>query len=397
MSDAVLTLNAGSSSLKFALFRAHGDAILRGQVEGIGVAPHLIVREAQGGPLAEHRWPAGEGLDHESFLDEVFALVDRQLGLDCLCAIGHRVVHGGSRFSAPVRVDDAVLAALDSLSPMAPLHQPHNLAAVRAAIAARPDTPQVACFDTAFHHGHSSLVTRYALPRSLHHQGVRRYGFHGLSYAYVSERLRTLDPALARGRVIIAHLGNGASLCAVRDGASVDTTMGFSTLDGLIMGTRCGALDPGVVLYLEQQMGMSAAQVQSLLYERSGLLGVSGVSGDMRILLASPEPEAKEAIDLFTFRIVREAGALMATMEGLDGFVFTGGIGENAPAIRAAVAERLGWAGLVLDRQANGAKANRAGAGLISGADSRVRAWVVATDEESMIARHAADAVSGQG
>jgi acetate kinase len=291
-----------------------------------------------------------------------------------------------------VLIDAATLDVLDGLCPLAPLHQPHNLAVIRVAQAVRPDLPQVACFDTAFHQGHAEVVTRFALPRVWHDRGVRRYGFHGLSYEFVAGRLAVLDPDLAGGRVIIAHLGAGASLCALRAGQSVDTTMGFTALDGLMMATRCGALDPGVILYLQQQAGMTPGEVQALLYEQSGLLGVSGVSSDMRALLASAEPAARDAVDLFIFRIVREIGALSASMGGLDGLVFTAGIGENAAAVRAGVAERLAWMGLRLDGEAN-AK----GAGLISRADSRLKAWVVPTNEEAMIARHTLDLVAEIG
>ena len=392
MTGAVLTLNAGSSSLKFALFRLGGDEpalAFQGQVEGIGASPHMVAKDEGGVVLAEHRWADGAALGHEAFLTTLFAFVDKHLGADQLSAIGHRIVHGGASFSAPVLIDDAVLAQLDALCPLAPLHQPHNLAAVRAASKVRPGLPQAACFDTAFHHGHADVVTRFALPRTWHDQGVRRYGFHGLSYEFISSRLRELDPALAAGRVIVAHLGNGASLCALHGGVSIDTTMSFTALDGLMMGTRCGALDPGVILYLQQQMGMTPEAVQTLLYEQSGLLGVSGLSADMRVLLASADPAAREAVDLFTFRIAREAGALMASMGGVDGVVFTAGIGENAPPVRAAVAERLAWAGLVLDPEANGR-----GPGLISAPRSRLKAWVVPTSEEAMIARHTADLIA---
>lgn len=391
MTDAVLTLNAGSSSLKFALFEM-GEVlqpVCQGQVEAIGSAPHLIAKDPSGGVLTEHSWPDGAGLTHETFLAALFNFVDDHLGADRLTAIGHRVVHGGHTFSQPLLIDPDVLTALEKLCPLAPLHQPHNLAAIRAAQAVRPGLPQVACFDTAFHHGHAEVVTRFALPRAWHDQGVRRYGFHGLSYEFVSGELRQRDPALAAGRVIIAHLGAGASLCALQDGRSIDTTMGFTALDGLMMGTRCGTLDPGVVLYLEQQAGMASDAVQTLLYEQSGLLGVSGLSGDMRVLLASAEPAAKEAIDLFTFRIAREIGALMASMGGLDGIVFTAGVGENAPAIRAAVAARLAWTGLVLDLDANAR-----GSGSIGAPGSALKAWVIPTNEEAMIARHTAELVA---
>lgn len=386
MTDAVLTLNAGSSSLKFALFERGAAALTpagHGQVEGIGGAPHLVAKAADGTVAEEHRWPQDDRLDHEAFLHRILDWATSHLGGDRLVAVGHRIVHGGSLFVRPVVIDAAVMAALEQLCPLAPLHQPHNLSAVRAAQAARPGLPQVACFDTAFHSGHADVVTRFALPRAWHDQGVRRYGFHGLSYEYVSARLSQLDPALAAGKVILAHLGAGASLCAVSGGQSVDTTMGFTALDGLMMGTRCGAIDPGVLLYLQQQAGLSIDAVQGLLYGQSGLLGVSGQSSDMRVLLANGAPEAREAVDLFVFRIIREAGALAASMGGLDGIVFTAGIGENAPAIRAAVAQGLAWLGLGLDPAANAR-----GEGLISTAASRLKAWVIPTNEEAMIAHH---------
>lgn len=386
MTDAILTLNAGSSSLKFALFERQGgnvDLIVRGQIEGIGVEPHLIARSAGGELLAEERWTSEAQVQHEALLRPLFAWLDAHLGERRLAAVGHRVVHGGQQFSRPVLIDQDMLTALEALSPLAPLHQPHNLAAVRAAQAIRDDLPQVACFDTAFHQGRAEEVTRFALPRRWHEEGVRRYGFHGLSYEFVAGRLAQLDPGLTAGKMVIAHLGNGASLCALDAGRSVDTTMGFTALDGLMMGTRCGALDPGVVLYLQQQAGLTLEAVQALLYEESGLLGVSGLSSDMRALLASADPRAREAIDLFTFHIARHTGALMATLGGLDGIVFTAGIGENCAQVRASIAERLAWTGLKLDLDAN-----RASVGRISAATSQVTAWVVPTDEETMIARH---------
>ncbi len=394
MTDAILTLNAGSSSLKFALFEVNGSTLqptVRGKIEEIGTAPHMIAKDAGGAILTERRWPDGGGLDHEDFLTPLFAWIDEHLDGARLAAAGHRIVHGGPAFRAPAAIDDAVLAKLDALCPLAPLHQPHNLAAVRAARTARPGLAQVACFDTAFHHDHAEVVTRFALPRAWHEEGVRRYGFHGLSYEYVAGRLAALDPPLAAGKVVVAHLGNGASLCALDGGRSVDTTMGLTALDGLMMGSRCGALDPGVILYLLQQKGLTPEAVQALLYEQSGLLGVSGLSSDMRTLLASPDPAAKQAIELFTFRIAREIGALTATLGGLDGLVFTAGIGENAAEVRSAVAGRMAWMGLTLDEAAN-----RAGEGCISARDSRLKAWVVPTDEEAMIARHTREAVEAR-
>jgi len=393
VTDAILTLNAGSSSLKFAVFAVEEDGVtprLRGKIENIGAAPHMVAVDAKGAPLIERRWNVDEALAHEAFLAPLLEWIDDHLGGDRLVAIGHRVVHGGTAFNTPVLVTDAVLTALDALSPMAPLHQPHNLAAIRAAQTARPGLAQCACFDTAFHSGHADVVTRFALPRRWHDEGVRRYGFHGLSYEYVMGRLMTLDPTLAAGKVLVAHLGAGASLCAVSAGRSIDTTMGFTALDGLVMGTRCGALDPGVVLYLQQQAGLTPSAIEDLLYAQSGLLGVSGFSSDMRSLLASDDPNARQAIELFVFRVAREAGALMASLEGLDGLIFTGGIGENAAEIRHAVAERLAWTGLVIDRDANDQ-----GAGRISDSRSKVAVWVIPTDEEIMIARHVLEVTAG--
>ncbi|WP_091740802.1 acetate/propionate family kinase [Phenylobacterium immobile] len=393
MTQAILTLNAGSSSVKFALYRmSECDLSLtcHGKIEGIGTAPHLIARDAADHVLADRRWVDGAALTHEELLGPLLTFVDVHLGEDRLAAIGHRVVHGGLRYAAPVLIDAAVFTALEELSPLAPLHQPHNLKAVRAVGALRPGAIQIACFDTAFHHDHEAVVTRFAIPRIWHERGVRRYGFHGLSYEFIAERLRSLDPALAGGRCIVAHLGSGASLCALRDGRSIDTTMGFTALDGLMMGTRCGAIDPGVLLYLQRAGMMTPDAVETLLYEQSGLLGVSGISSDMRDLLASPDPRAREAIDLFAFRVAREVGAMLASLGGLDGFIFTAGIGENAPLVRAAIAARLGWTGLELD-----AAANLAGAGRISTDASRITAWVMATDEEAMIAHHTATFVTG--
>jgi len=392
MTPAILSLNAGSSSLKFAL---HGvgaggalDTIASGMIEGIGRAPHLVIHGPDGETLAERQWEGGESLSHEALLDSLLEWIEGHAGADTLIGIGHRVVHGGTDFAAPVLIDEAVLGKLDKLSPLAPLHQPHNLAAIRAAISMRPRLPHVACFDTAFHRTLPAVATRFAIPRALEREGVRRYGFHGLSYDYVSRRLTEIDPELANGRVIAAHLGNGASLCALVKGRSVDTTMGFTALDGLMMGTRCGAIDPGVLLYLQQEKGLSPDEVQHLLYEASGLLGVSGLSGDMRDLLGREEIGAREAVELFVYRIMREAGALASVMGGLDGLVFTAGIGENATEIRTLVCRRLAWLGIQLDEQAN-----RDGAAIVSTADSPVRVRVVPTDEERMIALHALEII----
>ncbi|HJV40203.1 acetate/propionate family kinase [Caulobacter sp.] len=384
MSRAIVSLNAGSSSIKFALFVLAGDGpsrVASGKLEGIGTAPHLAARDLNGDVLVDRTWDGGADLDHEALLQDLFAWAGAHLEGREIVGLGHRVVHGGGRFTAPVRVDDQVLTALEAFCPLAPLHQPHNLAAIRAIQTLAPELPQVACFDTAFHHQMPEIATRFALPRALHDKGVRRYGFHGLSYDYIARTLGQIDPDLARGRVIMAHLGNGASLCAMHDGKSLDTTMGFTALDGLVMGTRCGAVDPGVVLHLLSQEGMSIAEVERLLYTQSGLLGVSGVSSDMRTLHQSQDPRAAEAIDLFAWRVAREVGGLISSLAGLDGLVFTAGIGENDPAIRALICQRLAWAGIVIEPAAN-----QANAALISTPASKVAVRVMATDEERMIA-----------
>ncbi|MBV8535824.1 MAG: acetate/propionate family kinase, partial [Alphaproteobacteria bacterium] len=379
-------INAGSSSIKFSIYRFESGrpAALqcKGQVEGIGSAPHLAARDAAGKSIADRRWPAGAAVSHEETFKAIGDLIREHTGGETPIAVGHRFVHGGSRFSGPVRIDANVLAELEALCPLAPLHQPHHLAAVRAAAAVAPGLPQIACFDTAFHYGMPDTSRRFALPRELHDAGVRRYGFHGLSYDYIASALRARAPAVAAGSVIAAHLGAGASLCAMAGGQSVDTTMGFTALDGLPMATRCGALDPGVVLYLLQARGMTADAIEKLLYKNSGLLGVSGLSGDMRELLASTDPRAKQAVELFVHRIAREIGALAASLGGLDGLVFTAGIGEHAPEIRRRVCEKSAWLGIALDAEANARNAER-----ISAADSRVSVWAIPTDEELTIVR----------
>ncbi|HJS84934.1 MAG TPA: acetate/propionate family kinase [Acetobacteraceae bacterium] len=389
MPEALLSLNAGSSSIKFALFEINGERALNraayGQIEAIGRAPHFLARDAAGNVLEDARGSSGS---HESLLSSLLGFVEEHLGGDRLRAVGHRVVHGGTEFIAPAVVTDAVLSALEALTPLAPLHQPHNIAPIRAVAATRPGLPQVACFDTAFHHTMPLLATRFALPREYETQGVRRYGFHGLSYEFIARHLAREAPRLAAGRVIVAHLGNGASLCAMRDGRSVDTTMGFTALDGLMMGTRCGTIDPGVVLHLIEQRGMDAKMVADLLYNRSGLLGVSGISNDMRTLLGSDDERAREAVRLFVFRIAREAGALVSTLDGLDGLVFTAGIGEHAPPIRQMACERLGWLGVRLS-----AAANSRGEAVISTPDSPIEVRVIPTDEEAMIAHHTLEAL----
>jgi len=386
MADAILTLNAGSSSVKFALFEADGATLTlasKGEIEGIGTAPHLVARDLRGTVLADRRWPDPH-LDLQPLLAEAIAVAERHLGADTLIAVGHRVVHGGASHHRPERVTPGLIAALDDLVPLAPLHEPASVALIRAIAAERPDLPQVACFDTAFHHTMPAVAMRLALPREYEEAGVRRYGFHGLSYEYIAGRLKEIAPELAAGRVIAAHLGNGASLCAMQAGRSIETTMGFTALDGLVMGTRCGAIDPGAILYLQQQRGLTAKQVEDLLYRKSGLLAVSGgLSSDMRALLASDDPRAREAVELFVYRIAQQAGALASALGGLDGLVFTAGIGEHAAPVRAMVCARLAWLGVALDERANAANA-----AVISAPESRVAVRVIPTDEETMIARH---------
>ncbi len=383
--DALLVVNAGSSSLKFQVFGIAEAGLVRqikGQIGGIGTRPRLQAKSAEGAVLVDRSYEADAVRDLPA---AIAAARDWLLTLEgfTLRAIGHRVVHGGPDYAAPVLIDAAVLDRLASYQDLAPLHQPNNLAPIRQAMAINPDVPQVACFDTAFHHGHPEEVNCYAMPRRFYDEGVRRYGFHGLSYEYIAERLGEVAPRDARGRVIVAHLGSGASMCALRDGHSVETTMGFTALDGLPMGTRPGQLDPGVVLYLILQRGMSARAVSDLLYHEAGLKGLSGVSNDMRDLLASEDPHAKLAIDHFVYRCGLDAGMLAAALGGIDAFVFTAGVGENSAPIRARIAEGLAWLGAELDPVANDI-----GATLISTPSSRVALYVLPTDEELMIARH---------
>jgi acetate kinase len=386
MTKSIAVINAGSSSVKFALYDAEKDqrCQFRGQVEGIGVAPRLKVDGAEG-RIAEERDFAAPGFDHAAATREIIATGRVLLKGGSVAAFGHRVVHGGLKYDAPVRVTEAVLDDLVKLEPLAPLHQPHNLAPIRAIMKAAPEIPQIACFDTAFHRTQSNLAQAFGLPRRFAEEGVRRYGFHGLSYDFLVSRFRELAPDLADKRVVFAHLGNGASLCAVKDGRSVASTMGFTAVDGLMMGTRCGSIDPGAILFMIQQHGMDAAAIENLVYRQSGLLGVSGISSDMRALRASSEPEAKEAIALFVYRIVREAGSLVAALGGLDGLVFSAGIGEHDALTRAEVVEGFRWTGAILDPARNaGSK------GLISADNSSVAVWVIPTDEERLIARHTA-------
>ena len=387
MANDVFTLNAGSSSLKFSLWEAETGTelreLFRGEIEKIGIAPHLSAREPAGRTVIDKRFEeGGANLSHENLLRELFAWVSQQRR-NGFKAIGHRIVHGGATFTAPVRIDHQVMESLSKLEALAPLHQPHNLSGIRICAALQPRVPQVACFDTAFHRTMDSVTRRLGLPRAYEEEGVQRYGFHGLSYEYIAQRLRAIDPDLAKGRVIVAHLGNGASLCAMHDGCSVDTTMSFTALDGLLMGTRPGTLDPGAVTYLMRERTMSAAEIEDLLYHRSGLLGISGISSDMRTLLANNNPHAREAVDLFVFRAAREIGALAASLGGLDGLVFTAGIGEHASEIRSRICARSSWLGVVLDESAN-----RVGRMRITTEGSRTRVYVIPTDEEKMIARH---------
>jgi acetate kinase len=386
MSGCIAVLNAGSSSIKFALYQADGawDAIFRGQIEQIGVSPRLRIVDAAGEQVVERSWRAEE-LDHRAATQVLLETARDLLEGEPVMAVGHRVVHGGTKYAAPIRTDPEVIAGLAALAPLAPLHQPHNLGPIQTIAELVPQMPQVACFDTAFHQSQPQLAQLFAIPRKFTDAGIRRYGFHGLSYEYVAGRLAEIAPDLAKGKVVIAHLGNGASLCALSEGRSVATTMGFTAVDGLVMGTRCGAIDPGALIYLMDTYGMDARALEALVYRQSGLLGVSGISSDMRTLRASTDPAAAEAVALFVYRIVREIGALAATLGGVDGLVLTGGIGEHDVAGRAEIAEGCRWLGVDLDPVRN-AK----GAGRITSDASRIPAWVIPTDEEGMIARHTA-------
>jgi len=386
VADVYAVLNAGSSSIKFSLFAAAGaglEAGARGQVEGIYGAPRFVSKDPAGRVLAERSWGDGAALGHEGALAHIMSHLGEQLAGDRLAGVGHRVVHGGLDYTRPVRLDAAVVARLAAFVPLAPLHQPHNLTPIRVLLERLPGVAQVACFDTAFHRGAPPVSQRFAIPAALHEAGVQRYGFHGLSYEYIASVLGSYDAQAATGRTVVLHLGNGASMCALEAGRSIASTMGFTAVDGLPMGTRCGAIDPGVILYLLQQRGMDAKAVEALIYQQSGLLGVSGISNDMRVLLASEDPRAKLAIELYQYRIRRELGSLAAALGGLDAVVFTAGIGEHAAAVRAAVCRDAAWLGLELD-----AAANAKGGPRISTAASRVSAWVVPTNEELMIAQH---------
>lgn len=386
MHDYALILNAGSSSLKFCVYARpqandwHLES--RGQIEGIGAWPRIFARDADGRTLIDQT-PSTPVDDGAGALEALAVWLRSMYDGGRVLGVGHRVVHGGARYTGPVIVTGQVLAELHGLIPLAPLHQPHNLAAIEAVSERLPGTPQVACFDTSFHRTQSTLAELIALPDEICQAGVRRYGFHGLSYEYIATALPRMAADIARARVIVAHLGNGASLCALRDGKSVDSSLGFTALDGLCMGTRPGGVDPGVILYLFQNLKLSAPEVETILYKKSGLLAISGVSSDMRDLLASSEAKARLAVDYFVYRAAKEIGALAAVLGGIDGLVFTAGIGENSAEIRRRICESSAWLGIKLDVEANARNALR-----ISVAESRVSVWVIPTNEELMIARH---------
>jgi acetate kinase len=384
--DTILVVNAGSSSVKFQIFAIEGEGKLRrqikGQIDGIGSRPRLRATGVNGDPLADRAYPIEAVSDVPAAMAIAGGWLRDELRISPM-AVGHRVVHGGPDYDRPVLIDHGVVSRLERFVALAPLHQPHNLAPIRSLLANFPALPQVACFDTAFHRTHGALADYYAIPYQLHAEGVRRYGFHGLSYEYIAKTLPQIAPDVAKGRVIVAHLGSGASMCALKAGRSVESTMGFTALDGLAMGTRPGQIDPGVVLYLISEKGMSASNVQNFLYRDCGLKGLSGISNDMRELEASEDPHAILAIEYFVYRIGLNAGMLAAALQGIDAFVFTAGIGENATRIRARIAEKLAWLGVVLDPAENSRHAR-----LISRSDSRTPVYVVPTDEELMIAQH---------
>ena len=387
MNDYAVVLNAGSSSLKFCIYcRPQADAWrleARGQIEGIGTAPRFSAKDGAGARIADDQLGVDVVRDARTALDALATWLRTRYGGAHVLGVGHRVVHGGARFADPVRITPQVVDELRALIPLAPLHQPHNLAAIEAVSERLPDVPQVACFDTSFHRGQPAVAEVVPLPRDLCASGIQRYGFHGLSYEYIASVLPDVAPEIADGRVIVAHLGSGASMCALRRRKSIDSTLGFTALDGLCMGTRPGALDPGVVLYLFQNLGLSAKEVEAILYKKSGLLGISGISNDMRDLLQSSEPLARLAVDYFVYRAAKEIGALASVLGGLDALVFTAGIGENAPEIRRRICEAAAWLGIDLDADANDARGPR-----ITRIGSPVSAWVIPTNEELIIARH---------
>ena len=388
MTNAILVLNAGSSSIKFSVFVRRSDGLdlaLRGQVEGLYTTPHFVGKTGDGSIISEKAWKEDFKLGHDGAIEHLTGFLRERRGGMKLVGVGHRVVHGGTQYLEPARVNQRVLTDLEKLIPLAPLHQPHNLAPIKIVLERMPDVPQVACFDTGFHHTNPPMAQMFALPSELTEAGVRRYGFHGLSYEYIASILPQRAPRAANGKTVVLHLGNGSSMCALNGGESIASTMGFTALDGLPMGTRCGALDPGVILYLLDNKNMDARGIEKLLYSQSGLLGVSGISSDVRELLDSPSHQAKLALDLYIYRIGRELGSLAAALGGLDAIVFTAGIGENAATIRERVCQDIAWLGLELDPVANRKVSN---SGLISAPNSRVAAFVLGTNEELMIARH---------
>jgi acetate kinase len=386
MNNAILVLNAGSSSIKFSLFVERKETLepdVRGQIEGLYTQARFVSKAPDGTVKAEKTFTEGVALGHDGALDHIIGYLRSELAGDRLIGIGHRVVHGGQAYTQPVRLDPEVLKVLETFIPLAPLHQPHNLAPIRRALERAPDLPQVACFDTSFHRTQPEVAQMYALPADLREAGILRYGFHGLSYEYIAATLPEVAPTIAKSRIVVLHLGNGASMCAIQAGRSHASTMGFTAVEGLPMGTRSGSLDPGVILHLMDQRGMDARAIEKLIYTQSGLLGVSGISSDMRTLLSSREPGAELAVELFLYRIRREMGSLAAALQGMDAIVFTGGIGENAPAIRSRVCRDAAWMGVEIDEAAN-----IEGRGCISTGSSRVAVWVIPTNEELMIARH---------
>jgi acetate kinase len=393
MADLILVLNAGSSSIKFCAFDAspaEPELVLHGQVEGLYTAAHFSAKDASGTAIGEHRWDPEATVGHHEATEYIGDFLRSHREEHRLVAVGHRVVHGGVQFTRAVVVTPAVIDALDKLTPLAPLHQPHNLAPIRLLAQARPDVPQVACFDTAFHRSQREVAQAYALPPTITGLGVRRYGFHGLSYEYIASVLPDFSEEAAAGATIVAHLGNGSSMCALAGGKSMASTMGFTAVDGLPMGSRCGNIDPGVILFLMDHLKMDTRAVENLIYKQSGLLGVSGISSDMRTLLKSEDPRARFAVDLFIYRIGREMGSLAAATHGINALVFTAGIGEHSALIRERVCAEARWLGVELDPVANAGGGPR-----LSTAGSKVSAWVIPTNEELMIARHARAVIAG--
>jgi len=386
MSEVIAVLNAGSSSIKFSLFvfrEDQAEIIARGQIEGLYTSPRFVTKDGEGKVIAEKSWPEGTKLGHEGAIEHLFGYVRAQFAGHTLRGVGHRVVHGGLEYTEPLRLTPEVLAKLERLVPLVPLHQPHNLAPIKLLLARRPELPQVACFDTSFHRTNPRIAQLYALPPEYADEGVLRYGFHGLSYEYIASVLPEFDPKAASGRTVVLHLGNGASMCAMEQCRSVTSTMEFSSFVGLPMGTRSGVLDAGIILYLIEGRGMDIHAIEKLVYNQSGLLGVSGISSDMRTLLESGESRAKLAIDLFVYRIRREMGSLIAALGGVDALVFTGGIGENSDQIRERICRDAAWLGVELDAEANARRGP-----CITTHGSKVKAWVIPTNEELMIARH---------